>query len=151
MKHPTMNIKHPTLLFHLALLVLVFAFLSMAYFFYLQLYPFKVVTLDIDPIPVKEKVIQAGKEQCIDMRFTKHHDFRADVEYYIEDGQLFILRTSGVFRPKGKAHVYRCFIIPPSLRAGVYPIKVGLLYRPTPFRIIPYTWESEKFTVIGGE
>lgn len=134
----------------MAMITIFMAFGLILYLGILQLYPFEVVTLRKNPLPITYKTVRPGEEQCILLDYYKNYPFRADIEYYIEDGQVFTLRSHGVYRDVGRGSVTRCFTIPLTLHPGKYAIKVNLIYHPTAFRLIPYTWESEKFEVVKG-
>jgi len=132
----------------MAMITLFMAFMLILYLGVLQLYPFQVVTLNKYPLPVRYKTVHAGDEQCILVDYNKNYPFRADIEYFMENGELYNLRNKGVYRPVGRGAMTRCFTMPLALHEGSYVIKISMIYHPTPFRIIPYTWESEKFNVL---
>lgn len=140
-------------LYYLSMLVILAAMILLGYAYYLQFWPIRVVTLNKDPMLITEgRVVTEGDHVCLVLDFTKHKSYKAEIQWFMLNGETIPLRSTSLYRRQGHTKTDTCFKIPHGTRPSEYVIQVDIVYQITPFRKITYAWQSEPFTVIeGGE
>jgi len=119
-----------------------------AYFFYWTLYPFKVVEINNNPVPVAEKVVRQGGPITYTVNFCRFTDVPAvSTRVYVDGIEFYTPAIISQF-PVGCYLKSFTATVPDSLPPGEYHLEIRNAYQINKLREVPITFETQKFTVI---
>lgn len=116
-------------------------------YLFFSFYPFRTVTLH--SFELDKTTYKKGEYVQVSLKFDKHINTKAKVQWYIVDGIVYQLDSPGISRPKGKNEVEVKKQVPESILPGKYHLRVEMEYNIHPLhQPINVSWNSPEFEVI---
>lgn len=142
--------KHSRILGILSMWALAFLYLALAVWLYWTLYPYQTVKYLNDPFPVVPKEIKQGEQFTYNIHYCKYtDDAPVRIEKTFIDGIEFVAaKQVPLIGTKGCGEIDIPVLIPDTLPAGTYRLRVQVFYKVNPIREIEKVTETEEFKVI---
>jgi hypothetical protein len=111
------------------------------------IYPYKVITINQQPIPVTPKIAKMGSTIYMTIDYCKFMDVTARVEKQFIDSLVYSTPTIFVNNPLGCHTNTINVLIPYGLAPETYIIKQTYTYQVNPLRTVTAVTKSEEFQI----
>jgi len=133
--------------YHISILTIVFTGLFVLYFFYLLIFPLKI--MEIKSFKTKEDSYRRGEAPIFIMDYCKYANISGHVEPELINGIHYILDDFGTSLPVGcKVVDYLGGPIAEEIPPGKYKFKFTLIYKVNVLRTVRYEYLSNQFEIL---
>jgi hypothetical protein len=135
--------------YYLAMFVLGIIIISIFVVFLWLVIPYTPITFNNVPFKVNTKIVKQGGSLIYNVDYCKENDLIPEATKSFVNGIIHIVPAEVVVAKKtGCAIVKVQTIVPLTLPAGEYVLKISYRYQVNPVRSVDIGVETEKFTVI---
>jgi hypothetical protein len=114
---------------------------------YWQTYPYKVITISEDSIPISPTIVKPGDYVNLTIKYCKYLPLPATVSQTFEDDLIYTRPTFITNNPTGCKTSVTSTQIPLQLPNGTYTIKQIYSYQVNPVRVITVTSQTIPFKI----
>ena len=143
------NLPMKQRIFYISLYIgLLISFLFVLYMAFLLIYPFNIMEVKQQPLPVISKQIKQGDNLVYVLDYCKYMSLPSEISPQLVDGIIFAFPTDISYVDKGCNVVFGSVPIPVSVPKGKYYMRFIVTYKVQGVREINYMYKTEEFEVI---
>jgi hypothetical protein len=132
----------------IAYIIIIIAIGLMLLFGFWMFYPYKTIVFNNVPFPVNKSEYNPGDSLIYAVDYCKYTNIIPNVARFYVNGIIYLISSNpAVYKPKGCDRAYVQLIIPESLMADTYYLKISYAYKVNPIRTITIEASTSAFLV----
>ena len=134
--------------YHFSLGALIFIGLFVAVISYWLLWPYRVLEIKNNPVPVNKKTVMAGDDITYTLDFCRYTDKPAIVTRQFIDGVVYTTPSITVLDKVRCGQRNTLVTVPRTLSADTYHMNVIVQIEVNPIRTVTYSFQTQEFEVL---